>query len=73
MTLQNREGGDATTPTSSSGSHRSSSSGSGFRTESHDEYLTFPEAAPTDVLTFRFVSDYFVRRVEFEFRDVELP
>jgi hypothetical protein len=53
--------------------HASSQDADGRRTESQDEHVFFQGAAAPAELRFRMITDYFERRVEFEFKDVELP
>ena len=67
------DGGKLLHPKTVSGSHASSSGAEGLHTESHDDRLVFPADAGAKELRVRFIADYFDRRVEFEFKDVELP
>ena len=60
-------------PQTVNGSHASGSDADDLRTETDDSQLLFPEGAGAKELRFRFIADYFTRRVEFEFKDVELP
>jgi len=53
--------------------HASGTDADGRRTESQDEHIFFQGAAPPAELRFRMITDYFDRRIEFEFKDVELP
>ena len=58
---------------SSRSSHASSTGADGSRTESQEELVSFPDTAPPVELRFRMITDYFERRVEFDFKDVDLP
>jgi len=58
---------------SSRSSHASSTGADGRRTESMEEVVFFQDAQAPAELRFRMISDYFERRVEFDFKDVELP
>jgi hypothetical protein len=54
-------------------SHESSTGADGRRTESQEEVVFFQDASAPAELRFRMITDYFERRVEFDFKDVELP